>query len=314
MKPYGIFDFHCDTLTFCGSQDSTQDSINDPRQVIALSTLPKQVHWAQCFAIFIPDELTGNGADHFYDQYQHSLYRQLAKFSELALPCRTSADIERAWAADKTAAILTVENGSALGGDPRRVEKLARDGVKMMTLTWNGENELASGNVTDHGLSPIGRQVIPLMEEFGILVDVSHLNDTGFYELLDIAKKPFAASHSDARSICGHPRNLTDDQIREMVTRKCLIGLNFCDYFLRDGGSSQPEDLMRHIEHFLTLGAEDCLALGSDFDGTDLPPWLDSTGKLVDLYSHMIEHGFSGTLCDKIFFQNASEFFRRNLP
>ena len=71
---------------------------------------------------------------------------------------------------------------------------------------------------------------------------------------------------------------------------------------------------MRHIEHFLTLGAEDCLALGSDFDGTDLPPWLDSTGKLVDLYSHMIEHGFSGTLCDKIFFQNASEFFRRNLP
>lgn len=314
MKPYGVFDFHCDTLTRCGVQASNADTMNDPGQVIALSTLPERVRWAQCFAIFIPDELTGKGADQFYDHYQHSFHRQLSKFSSLALPCRTLSEIETAWAEEKTAAILTVENGSALGGDPHRVEKLARDGVRMMTLTWNGENELASGNVTDHGLSPIGRQVIPLMEEFGILVDVSHLNDTGFYDLLKIAKKPFVASHSDARFVCGHPRNLTDDQIREMAARKCLIGLNFCDYFLRDVGNSQPEDLVRHIEHFLTLGAEDCLALGSDFDGTDLPPWLDSTRKLVDFYSYLTGRGFSQELCDKIFFQNAADFFRRNFP
>ena len=217
MLPYAVFDLHCDTLTSCGVADSIEDTMNDPRQVVALSTLPKNTRWAQCFAIFIPDEYTGHGADEFYNLHQKNFHRQTEKFSHLTLLCRTMDNVETAWNTGKIAAILTVENGSALGGRLSNVEKLARDGVRMMTLTWNGENEIASGNVTDHGLSPFGHQVIPLMEEQGILVDVSHLNDTGFYQLLDVARKPFVASHSNSRSVCGHLRNLKDDQIREMA-------------------------------------------------------------------------------------------------
>ena len=127
----------------------------------------------------------------------------------------------------------------------------------MLTLTWNGENPLGSGHATDHGLSPPGREAVPRLEEAGILIDVSHLNDPGFYQLLDLVHRPFVASHSNARSVCGHRRNLTDWQIREMAARGCLIGLNYYSPFLRsDGCPAGLDDLYRHAAHFLDLGAE----------------------------------------------------------
>ena len=148
-------------------------------------------------------------------------------------------------------------------------------------LTWNGENELGSGSATSHGLSPLGRAAIPALEEAGILVDVSHLNDQGFREMLEVARRPFAASHSNARSVCPHPRTLADWQVREMADRGCLIGLNYYAPFLRaDGEPASLDDLCRHAEHLLSLGAGDCLALGSDFDGADLPPCLDCCGQV----------------------------------
>src|SRR5699024_4727970 len=129
-----------------------------------------------------------------------SFVRQMEKFSRRVVPCRTAGDIERAWAQGKMAALLTVENGSALAGRLDRVAELARDGVRMVTLTWNGENELGSGNVTDHGLSGFGREAVSELERQGILVDVSHLNDRGFDDLLSVVQKPFVASHSNARA------------------------------------------------------------------------------------------------------------------
>ena len=314
MLPYAAFDLHCDTLTDTHIPNALQiDTLNRPTNHLVLSALPKETRWAQCYAVFIPDPYTGKGADTYYHDYQASFARQMEKFSDLVTQCRSAAEIESAWAAGKAAAILTIENGSALAGDLNRVDVLARDGVKMITLTWNGENEIASGSTTDHGLSAFGREVIPAMEQNGILVDVSHLNDTGFYELLDVAKKPFVASHSNARAVCGHKRNLTDDQIREMAARRCLIGLNYFTLFLRDDGNPQPEDLLRHIDRFLDLGAEDCLALGSDFDGAVIPDWLLGPQKVVELYDLLLQRGYCAELCDKLFYRNALEFFRTNL-
>ena len=295
MFPCALFDLHCDTLTsFMDSGADALGNLNDParrgealsalaacaqdrdtlndcRHQFALCKIPQAVHWAQCCAVFLPDGLEQKEAMAYYQLHRDSFFRQMAKLRRCVLPCRTAVDIEQAWAQGKTAAILTVENGSALAGRLERVEQLARDGVRMITLTWNGENEIGSGHVTDHGLSAFGRAVIPEMERQGILVDVSHLNDAGFRDLLDTARRPFAASHSNARAVCGHPRNLTDEQIREMTARHCLIGLNFYTAFLRDDGRPAClDDLWRHVEHFLALGAEDCLALGSDADGADL--------------------------------------------
>lgn len=338
MLPYALIDLHCDTLTALSAadyrrlealQDPAQkaraaaglaqtvqqtDTLDLPGRHFSLSAIPKEVHWCQCCAIFLPDEVRGEDAAAYYSLHQRNFRRQMEALGDKVSPCRTAADIEAAWAAGRTAAILTVENGSALAGQLERVDALARDGVRMMTLTWNGENELASGNVTDHGLSPFGREALQAMEEAGILADVSHLNDKGFDDFLQIAKKPFAASHSNARSVCGHKRNLTDGQIREMAGRNCLIGLNYCQNFLRTGDRPAVlDDLWRHVEHFLTLGAEGCLALGSDADGTDVPPGLDSPERFAGLYQYFLDRGLSRGQAEGILWKNALNFFQANL-
>ena len=337
MLPYALIDLHCDTLTALTPEDAPllaalQDparreqtvsvfaervravnTLDLPGRHFSLSAIPEEVRWCQCCAIFIPDELSPEESAAYYALHQRSFDRQMEALSERVRPCRTAADIEAAWAAGKTAAILTVENGSALAGRLERIEVLARDGVRMMTLTWNGENELGSGNATGHGLSEFGKEAVRELERAGILADVSHLNDRGFDDFLSVSTKPFAASHSNARSACGHLRNLTDGQIREMVERKCLIGLNYSKGFLKDGGQDVVmEDLFRHVARFLELGAEQALALGSDFDGTDVPPCLDSMEKAAGLYGYFLQRGLSPGLADQIMWKNAVDFFHCN--
>lgn len=337
MLPYALIDLHCDTLTALSPEDGPLlDSLRDPARRKAsaallakriqsantldlparhfsLSAIPKEVHWCQCCAIFVPDGLRGEEAAAYYNLHQRSFRRQMGALSDRVLPCRTAADVQAAWAAGKTAAILTVENGSALAGRLERIEALAGDGVRMLTLTWNGENELGSGNATGHGLSPFGREAVRELERQGIVVDASHLNDQGVEDLLDTAEKPFAASHSNARTVCGHRRNLADGQIRELVRRGCLIGLNFHSPFLReDGCPAAPDDLWRHTAHFLELGAENTLALGSDADGADLPPCLNSPRAFAGLYRYFLDRGLSPTLADRIFWKNALNFFLQN--
>lgn len=338
MLPHALIDLHCDTLTALSPEDAPllealrdparrgdaaaclaarvreTDTLDLPGHHFSLSAIPEGVSWCQCCAVFVPDGLSREEAAAYYDLHKNSFYRQMEALSDKVLPCRTAADIEAAWAQGKAAAVLTVENGSVLAGRPERVETLARDGVRMMTLTWNGENEIGSGNVTDHGLSPFGKEAVRELERQGILIDVSHLNDKGFDDLLEIARKPFAASHSNARAVCRHKRNLTDNQIREMVRRGCLIGLNYYNTFLReDGQPASPEDLRRHVEHFLELGAENCLALGSDADGADLPAWLDGPEKFAGLYQLLLDWGLTPSQADGVLWRNALTFFQRNL-
>ena len=186
--------------------------------------------------------------------------------------------------------------------------------MRCITLTWNGENEIGSGHTTGHGLSDFGKAVIPEMEKEGVLIDVSHLNDAGFADLLKEAKKPFVATHSNARAVCGHKRNLTDDMIREMVSRECLIGLNYFVKFLRDDGEVKGlDDLYRHVEHFLELGAEKNLALGSDFDGAKLPECLSTPAKSAGIYEYLLSRGLSREQAEGIMFRNAQNFFQKHL-
>ena len=148
------------------------------------------------------------------------------------------------------------------------------------------------------------------LERRGVLVDVSHLNDRGFEDLLAVAKKPFAASHSNARSVCGHRRNLPDEFIREMAARGGLIGLNYACSFLSDSGVGSLDDLYRHVCRFLELGAGECLALGSDYDGTDIHPDLDSVEKSLGIRDYLVSRGIPAQTADGIVFDNAWRFFR----
>ncbi len=182
-----------------------------------------------------------------------------------------------------------------------------------MTLTWNGPNELASGHDTGNGFSPFGREAVAEMERQGIVVDVSHLNDRGFEELLGFAQKPFAASHSNARAVCGHRRNLPDEFIREMVRREGLIGLTYCRSFLSDDGRGSLDDLYRHVCHFLELGAEKCIALGSDYDGAEVHEDLDSVEKSLRIGEYLTAHGISQDIADGLCFENAWRFFGKRM-
>ncbi|MBR1895728.1 MAG: membrane dipeptidase, partial [Pyramidobacter sp.] len=235
MYPTALIDLHCDTLTdWKYTSTGNPDTLDDPKRVLSLSAIPDEVRWAQFYAVFIPDEVRGNDAIEYFESNRQNFLRQMTLFADRVAPCRTPDDMEAAWKKRKTAAFLTVENGSALAGKIERVHTLAEQGVRCMTLVWNGENEIGSGHTTEHGLSAFGKEVIPEMEKEGILVDVSHLNDPGFEDLFAVDKKPFVATHSNALSVCSHKRNLTDDMIREMVKRNCLIGLNYFVKFLAD--------------------------------------------------------------------------------
>ena len=284
MSSLTVFDLHCDTLTAFMTPGRCPASLDDPAAAFSLSRIPAGVRWCQCCAVFIPDGLTEEEAWGYYRFHRDRFFRQMERFSNRALPCRTAGEVERAWAEGKTALILTVENASFLAGGLERAEELRRDGVRLVSLTWNGPNGLGAGNETEEGLTPLGREAVGVLEGLGIALDVSHLNDAGFRDVLDLARKPFAASHSNARAVCPHPRNLADWQIREMVMRSCIMGLNYYSSFLRsDGREADFGDLCRHGEHFLSLGAAGCLALGSDFDGGDMPPCLDRCGKVPAL-------------------------------
>ena len=315
MRPYAIIDLHCDTLTDCMyAASEIPDTLDAPARSLSLSNIPEDVHWAQFFAVFLPDRLRGEEAVRLFDASHENFERQMQKFSSRVSPCRNVADMERAWAAGKTAAFLSVENGSAFAGDLSRIEKLKRQGVCAVTLTWNGENELGSGNVTDRGLTDFGRAAVREMERCGILVDVSHLNAAGLEDVFETAEKPFVATHSNARAICAHKRNLTDAQVKEMVRRGCLIGLNYYGVFLRDDGNVRSlDDLYRHIAHFFDLGAQKDLALGSDFDGADLPECLSSPEKIAEVYDYLLSRGLTQQEIDGIFYDNARAFLRANL-
>ena len=313
-KPYAVFDLHCDTLTGCDpGAGGNADTLDDPKRVLRLSNLPEGVHWAQFYAIFIPDEYRGGEAIRYYEGNRDNFFRQMRKFSSRVRFCRTCGDVEEAFRAGQTAAFLTVENGSVLAGDLERVPLLARDGVKAVTLTWNGENEIGSGHQSQHGLTSFGKRVIPELEKYGIVVDVSHLNDAGFMDVLEVARRPFAATHSNARAVAAHRRKLTDGMIREMVRRGCLVGLNYFVAFLREDGKVESlDDLYRHVEHFLSLGAEHCLALGSDFDGAELPQCLNSPEKAAGIYEYLLGRGLPERTVSGILYQNALDFLRRS--
>ena len=184
----------------------------------------------------------------------------------------------------------------------------------MLTLTWNGENELGSGSDTKKGLTDFGRAAVHRMEDAGILVDVSHLNDQGFADLTRIARKPFIATHSNSRAVCDHPRNLTDEQFCTIRDMGGLVGINYYRFFIReDGITADITDLIAHIDHFLALGGEDILCCGSDFDGAEIPPYLNSIDKVANLHAALLAHGIDEEVIQKILFENVHRFFNKYL-
>ncbi len=270
--------------------------------------------WCQCFAAFIPDQVRGDEAWALFERVRRVWERELGRWPDRLAPARSMADVDAALAAGRTAGLLTVEGASFLEDDAAaegRLDALAEAGVRMVTLTWNGRNALGSGNDTADGLTGFGRSCVRELELRGIIVDVSHLNDAGFKDVCATATRPFAASHSNARAVCGHPRNLADWQLRELADAGGVAGLNFCRDFLSETHADPtPDDVLRHVDHVLEAAGEDVLALGSDYDGCDVPSWLDPCDQVGGLHA-LIASRFGREVADKALFGNARAFFGR---
>ena len=170
--------------------------------------------------------------------------------------------------------ILSIEGGEVLEGSVRRLHEFAAKGVRLIAITWNNENELAYPAKGGYGpgLKPLGLEMLRSMDALGILADVSHLNEAGFYDIVERSALPVVASHSNLKTLCGSFRNLTPDQARALISKRGFIGINFYSDFLADGREATIDDVVRHIEGFCELGGEGAVGFGSDFDGIERWP------------------------------------------
>lgn len=307
-----FFDLHCDTAFEC-SGPLNDIALDKGAHHLSLDRGRYLDGWHQVFAIFMPDELRGDAAVAHYHKVRDYIYRQAELFPEHFSICRTADDLENTEKKGVCGAIISVEGGSAAAGSLENIRSMYDDGVRLMTLTWNAANEIAKGVLSPEkgGLTSFGKEAVALMEQLGMIVDVSHLSDEGFYDLASFASKPFVASHSCSRALCPHPRNLTDEMFTHICKAHGLVGINFSRGFLHTPEQADITDIIRHTEHFLSLGGENTVCMGSDFDGTDMPDGVSGIESMGELYELFLKHNYSETLVRKIFWSNAKEFFSK---
>ena len=301
-----VFDLHCDTITECCKNCV---SLYDNYMHLSLKRMEKFQKYIQIFAVWIRDEMRGEVACQYFDKVADYFYKQIEENKNVISAFGDKSET-------KVKAILSVEGGSACGGTLDGLTHLYNRGVKLVTLTWNSPNEIASGAFSEGGFTSFGKDFVKLAEEYGIILDVSHLNRESFYDFIKISNKPFVASHSNADIVenpKGRKRNLTDEQIRLIKERNGIIGLNFCLNFLESDGFFGIDSLVRQIDYFLSLGCENNIALGSDYDGCSIHSDFAGVEKLFSVYNILAEKGYSRELLDKIFYENAHRFFSENL-
>ncbi len=329
-----VIDMHCDTLSELVKDMDTygKSSLLCNNHHLDLTKMQRGDYLMQCFAVFIDLELCENplaGAERLIDMY----YDQLEKNKDIISPVYKYSDIEDNINFGKMSVMLTGEEGDICLGDLEVLRQLYKKGLRMMTLTWNHENRLGYPNyyidnrdgtilpdkAASKGLKEKGFEFIAEMERLNMIIDVSHLSDEGFWDVYKNTKKPFVASHSNARSVCSHVRNLTDDMLCAMGKRGCITGLNYYGTFLDEAGvtkkghDSKLEHIIAHAKHIVKIGGIDMLALGSDFDGISGKLELRDASYMPKLYDALKKSGFHESEIDKIFYKNALRTFKELL-
>ena len=317
MSDMLFFDLHCDTISKLCLQGG---GLGRNGLHIDLDKLSRGGCLAQCFAAFIMThgEAEECGAERdpwlWFVRLADAFYREMEAARSRIAPVRRAADIEENRRAGRLSALLTVEDGVLLEGQLRRLDALHDRGVAMLSLTWNYENSLGYPNSADPelhglGLKAFGREAVERMEELGMIVDVSHLSEGGFWDVAEQAKRPFVASHSCARALCDHSRNLTDSQLRAIGEHGGVCGVNFFSEFLTGGGYTRAEDIVRHMEHMVRVSGIESVAVGSDFDGIDCELELGDYGGMPLLLDEM-SRKFTDDEIEKICNLNALRVFR----
>jgi len=311
-----VCDGHCDTLLRvlegkCQlGERSTEGHIDLPR-------LREGGITAQVFAVFIEDPYLPAGACRQTLRMLDAFYGQLQQNDELLLLASRAADVERAKAEDKVAAILGLEGAESLESDLGLLRMFYRLGVRLLTVSWSRRNQAADGVYearTGGGLTRFGVQLVEECNKLGIVLDISHLAPAGVQEVLEISSAPIVASHSNAYALCPNPRNLTDAQLVGLARKGGVVGVTFVPSFITEKReeASLPR-LLDHIDHIVSAVGVDHVGLGSDFDGFSPPPpaGLDAVTCMPDITVGLVERGYSEEEVRKILGGNFLRVFRQ---
>ena len=321
MNDMKIVDMHCDTLLVLRMTGKNLDNIGGH---INVEKLRLGGSLLQCFAIYTP---TGPEAKiyrisespwDFFNFVADNYEKQLELCAEHIAPMRSVAQFRENMQQGKISSMLTLEDAVCLEGDMERLDKLFQRGVRMVSLTWNHENSLAYPNSSvpeahAKGLKAFGFEVVERMNELGMIVDVSHLSEGGFYDVAGHSRKPFVASHSCARALCEHSRNLTDHQLRTLADCGGVCGINFYSAFLSpESEYTKNEEILRHMEYVANKAGIETVALGSDFDGITCGLEMKDYSGMARL-AELVADRFGGDAADKILSRNALRVFEEVL-
>lgn len=300
---FSYFDGHCDTISRI---EQTGERLLQNSGHVDLARGGEFSAYAQIFALFFD---AGNASDPLFpiaERLYARLMQEVAENQDRITFCRTAMEVRCAARAGRIAALLGIEGAELLDCKMEHIATAAAWGTRYLTLTWNYANPISGSNrqCIHCGLSDYGRTFVRELYRCGILPDVSHLSDAGFWDLVSMGLGPVIGTHSNSRAVCAHPRNLTDDMFRAIVQTGGVVGINFFQEFV--GGEAQSfASLLRHIDHFLELGGENTLCFGGDLDGCDLLcGGMQGLQSVPTLYDICRAHGYDAPLLEKLFFEN----------
>lgn len=310
MKDFWVIDGHCDSL---GDYLEGKRTLREPQAGghwdISRAREGKVI--LQFLAAFIESRYKPEQASKRGLELIHAAHRFLKENEESVYLIRSSKDLPLSPPVDKIACLLSVEGGEILGESLFMLDLIFELGVRALGLTWNQRNAIAdgAGEKTNSRLTRFGESVIHRMNDLGMIVDVSHLNEAGFWHVLELSNQPILASHSCAHALCPHPRNLSDEQIRALAEHQGLIGVNFYPAFLTPEPEARLSDVIKHIRHIAEVAGVEVIGLGSDFDGIDKTPLgLEDVGKFTILSEALLEEGFTTGEVEQIMHKNFMRF------
>ncbi len=301
-----LFDLHCDTATSLFAKKQALYENNCHISLKKASLYPK---YRQIMAVWSDRRLSDEEA---FERFLEVTRYIAADPSFMAFPLVTDGkDLP------PRAYFLAVEDARLLGGKRDRLSILYEHGVRLLTLLWSGDTVIGGSHDSESGLTAFGKQVLDDCFELGILPDISHASARSTDEMLERATecgKAVIATHSNAFAVCPHTRNLTDERFLKLKATGGIIGLCLCpSHLARNPKEASLDHAVRHIEHWLSLGGEDCIALGCDLDGTDLPSGISSVSDLHRLAELLGKRGYSDALIEKLFHVNAENFVKNTL-
>ena len=306
---FPVFDFHCDTaLVLLGDDLNQAGSLRKNSGHIDLERAGKLGGYAQCFACFttdLPEILKGISPIVLFERELATIQREMDKNSDMISIVYSTEEIEENRAAGKMSAILTLEGTAGIDYNPALLEDLWAIGFRVSSLGWNERNPLTGSNVTGGGLTDLGREYVKEAQRLGMRVDVSHISDEGFWDIMKITNAPILATHSNSRAIFDHSRNITDDMFRAIRETGGVAGYNTCREFT--GEPSDLDTICDHILHFMELDPDGKhIALGGDLDGVDaMPDGFEGVQSYPALARKLLDRGLTEENVMDIFWNNA---------